>query len=171
MLPRVADLARATAPAPRVSGASDACASGRVIAPADARYAGGLVPGSKTMEIFADIETELALAEGGDEGLCAAYHGVEYLAPLRAGDFVDAVGREAGLDQEVAGLVAADLFVLVAAAGAVGVVGGGPGGEEVLGAGDAAEAPVQADHAVGDGGLEVGAGAEVVEEGSAEEAE
>lgn len=61
------------------------------LAPEDARYAGGLVPGSKAMEIFADLETELALREGGDEGLCAAYHGVEFLEPLRAGDFVHGV--------------------------------------------------------------------------------
>ena len=61
------------------------------LAPDDARYSGGLVPGSKAMEIFADLETELALREGGDEGLCAAYHGVEFLAPLRVGDFVHGV--------------------------------------------------------------------------------
>lgn len=61
------------------------------LAPEDARYAGGLVPGSKAMEIFADLETELALREGGDEGLCAAYHGVEFLEPLRVGDFVHGV--------------------------------------------------------------------------------
>lgn len=61
------------------------------LAPSDARYAGGLVPGSKVMEIFADLETELALREGGDEGLCAAYHSVEFLAPLRVGDFVEGV--------------------------------------------------------------------------------
>lgn len=61
------------------------------LAPEDARYAGGLVPGSKAMEIFADLETELALVEGGDEGLCAAYHSVEFLAPLRVGDFVHGV--------------------------------------------------------------------------------
>ena len=35
------------------------------LAPSDARYAGNLVPGSKAMEIFADLETELALREGG----------------------------------------------------------------------------------------------------------
>ncbi|MBJ7593777.1 MAG: 3-aminobutyryl-CoA ammonia lyase [Candidatus Dormibacteraeota bacterium] len=60
------------------------------IAPADARYAGGLVAGSKAMEIFADLETELSLREGGTEGLCVAYHSVEFLAPLYVGDFVEA---------------------------------------------------------------------------------
>jgi acyl-CoA hydrolase len=63
------------------------------LAPADARYAGGLVAGSKALEIFADLETEVALREGGDEGLCAAYEYVEFLAPLHAGDFVEARAR------------------------------------------------------------------------------
>lgn len=63
------------------------------LAPSDARYAGGLVAGSKAMEIFADLETELALREGGDEGLCAAYDSVAFSAPLRVGDFVEGVAR------------------------------------------------------------------------------
>lgn len=66
------------------------------LAPADARYAGSLVPGSKVMEIFADLETELALLEGGDEGLCAGYESVEFLAPLRVGDYVEATARVTG---------------------------------------------------------------------------
>ena len=63
------------------------------LAPADARYARGLAAGSKAMEIFADLETELALREGGDEGLCVAYDMVEFLAPLRSGDFVEGRAR------------------------------------------------------------------------------
>src|SRR3954471_9066773 len=63
------------------------------LAPSDARYAGGLVAGSTVMEIFADLETELCLLEGGDEGLCAGYDSVEFLAPLRVGDFVEGVAR------------------------------------------------------------------------------
>src|ERR687889_1446814 len=63
------------------------------LAPSDARYAGGLVAGSKTMELFADLETEIALREGGDEGLCVAYDNVEFLAPLKVGDFVEATAR------------------------------------------------------------------------------
>lgn len=65
----------------------------RRLAPSDARYAGGLVAGSTPMEIFADLETELALREGGDEGLCASYDSVVFLAPLRVGDFVEGVAR------------------------------------------------------------------------------
>jgi len=63
------------------------------LAPSDARYAGGLVAGSTVMEIFADLETELSLLEGGDEGLCAGYDSVEFLAPLRVGDFIEATAR------------------------------------------------------------------------------
>ena len=39
------------------------------LAPSDARYAGQLAAGSKAMEIFADLDNELALREVGDEGL------------------------------------------------------------------------------------------------------
>src|SRR5436305_7646361 len=60
------------------------------LGPGDARYAEGLVPGSKAMELFGDLETEIALREGGDEGLCVAYDMVEFLAPLRVGDYVEA---------------------------------------------------------------------------------
>ena len=66
------------------------------LAPSDGRYAGGLVAGSKTMELFADLETEIALREGGDEGLCVAYDMVEFLAPLRSGDFVEGRARVVG---------------------------------------------------------------------------
>lgn len=65
----------------------------RRLAPADARYAGGLVAGSTALEIFADLETELALREGDDEGLCVSYESVDFLAPLRVGDFVEAHAR------------------------------------------------------------------------------
>ena len=55
-----------------------------------------LAAGSKAMEIFADLETEIALREGGDEGLCVAYDMVEFLAPLRSGDFVEGRARVVG---------------------------------------------------------------------------
>ena len=63
------------------------------LGPTDARYGGALVAGAKVMEIFGDLETEIALREGGDEGLCAGYDMVEFLAPLHVGDFVDATAR------------------------------------------------------------------------------
>jgi hypothetical protein len=46
------------------------------------------------MEIFGDLETEIAIREGGDEGLCVAYEYVEFLVPLFVGDFVE--GRASG---------------------------------------------------------------------------
>src|SRR3954451_24277905 len=76
---------------PQPDGPPDATLRVR-LAPADARYAGGLVPGSKAMELFGDLETEIALREGGDEGLCVAYDMVEFLAPLHVGDYVEASG-------------------------------------------------------------------------------
>ncbi len=63
------------------------------LSPADARYGGNLVAGSTSMAIFGDLETEIALREYGDEGLCVAYHLVEFLAPLRPGDYVEARAR------------------------------------------------------------------------------
>jgi acyl-CoA hydrolase len=89
-------LAVAPAPAPAEPGASDGETDAVIrlrLAPSDARYAGRLCAGSKAMEIFADLETELALREGGDEGLCVAYDLVEFLAPLRVGDFVEGRAR------------------------------------------------------------------------------
>jgi acyl-coenzyme A thioesterase PaaI-like protein len=86
----LATRARTGAPAPSLG--EDAVIRLR-LAPADARYARGLAAGSKAMEIFADLETELALREGGDEGLCVGYDMVEFLAPLRSGDFVEGRAR------------------------------------------------------------------------------
>jgi enamine deaminase RidA (YjgF/YER057c/UK114 family)/acyl-CoA hydrolase len=78
------------------AGAEDPSADAVIrlrLGPTDTRYAGRLAAGSKAMEIFADLETELALREGGDEGLCVAYDMVEFLEPLRAGDFVEGRAR------------------------------------------------------------------------------
>src|SRR3954462_11590570 len=78
-------------PHPEEWGDQPADATLRVrLGPGDVRYAGGLVPGSKAMELFGDLETEVALREGGDEGLCVAYDMVEFLEPPHAGDYVEA---------------------------------------------------------------------------------
>ena len=58
----------------------------------DAHYGGNLVAGSKQMEILGDLATELAMRYDGDEGLLRAYESVEFLAPLYAGDWVEARG-------------------------------------------------------------------------------
>ena len=59
----------------------------------DAHYGGELVAGAKQLEIVGDLITELAMRYDGDEGLFRAYESVEFLAPLYAGDWVDATGR------------------------------------------------------------------------------
>lgn len=57
-----------------------------------AHYAGGLVDGAKMLELFGDVATELCIRADGDEGLFRAYDDVQFLAPVRAGDFVEAEG-------------------------------------------------------------------------------
>jgi 3-aminobutyryl-CoA ammonia-lyase len=59
----------------------------------DAHYGGNLVAGAKQLEIIGDLITELAMRQDGDEGLFRAYGSVEFLAPLYAGDWVEARGR------------------------------------------------------------------------------
>jgi 3-aminobutyryl-CoA ammonia-lyase len=63
------------------------------MAQTDAHYGGNLVAGAKVMEIFGDLATELAIRHDGDEGLLAGYERVEFLAPVFAGDFLEATGR------------------------------------------------------------------------------
>lgn len=59
----------------------------------DAHYGGELVDGARLLGLFGDLATELLIALDGDEGLFAAYDSVEFLAPVRAGDYVEARGR------------------------------------------------------------------------------
>jgi 3-aminobutyryl-CoA ammonia-lyase len=59
----------------------------------DAHYGGNLVAGAKQLEIVGDLITELAMRYDGDEGLFRAYGSVEFLAPLYAGDWIEAKGR------------------------------------------------------------------------------
>ncbi len=58
----------------------------------DAHYAGGLIDGAKMLQLFGDVATELCIRADGDEGLFAAYDKVEFLAPVYAGDFIEAEG-------------------------------------------------------------------------------
>jgi 3-aminobutyryl-CoA ammonia-lyase len=59
----------------------------------DAHYAGNLVDGAKMLQLFGDVATELLIRSDGDEGLFVAYEQVEFLAPVRAGDYIEASGR------------------------------------------------------------------------------
>jgi 3-aminobutyryl-CoA ammonia-lyase len=62
----------------------------------DAHYGGNLVDGAKMLQIFGDVATELLIRNDGDEGLFRAYENVEFLAPVYAGDFIEAEGRIVG---------------------------------------------------------------------------
>jgi len=59
---------------------------------ADAHYGGGLVDGARMLALFGDVATELLVRLDGDEGLFRAYDAVEFLAPVHAGDFIEAWG-------------------------------------------------------------------------------
>lgn len=59
----------------------------------DAHYGGQLVNGAHMLALFGDVATELAILCDGDEGLLVGYERIEFLAPLYAGDFVEATGR------------------------------------------------------------------------------
>ena len=60
---------------------------------ADAHYGGNLVDGAKMLQLFGDVATELLIINDGDEGLFCAYDSVEFLAPVYAGDYIEAVGE------------------------------------------------------------------------------
>jgi len=59
----------------------------------DAHYGGNLVDGAKILELFGDIATELLIKNDGDEGLFRAYDSIEFLAPVYAGDYIEAEGK------------------------------------------------------------------------------
>src|SRR5713226_1787174 len=59
----------------------------------DAHYGGELVNGAHMLSLFGDVATELAIICDGDEGLLVSYESIEFLAPLYAGDFIEAYGR------------------------------------------------------------------------------
>src|SRR6202140_3309600 len=59
----------------------------------DAPYGGGLVDGARVLGLFGDVATELLIRLDGDEGLFRAYESVEFLAPVLAGDFIEATAQ------------------------------------------------------------------------------
>ena len=59
----------------------------------DAHYGGGLVDGARMLGLFGDVATELLIRRDGDEGLFRAYDSVEFLAPVYAGDYIEATGE------------------------------------------------------------------------------
>ena len=59
----------------------------------DAHYGGNLVDGARMLNLFGDVATELLIKHDGDEGLFRAYDSVEFLAPVYAGEFIEAEGE------------------------------------------------------------------------------
>jgi 3-aminobutyryl-CoA ammonia-lyase len=55
-----------------------------------AHYGGNLVDGAYGLGMFGDVATELCVRTDGDEGLFAGYSSVEFLAPIQAGDVLEA---------------------------------------------------------------------------------
>ena len=63
----------------------------RYVSHAEAHYAGSLVDGAWGLGLFGDVATEMCIRTDGDEGLFASYSDVQFRAPVRAGDVVEAV--------------------------------------------------------------------------------
>ena len=55
-----------------------------------AHYGGNLVDGAYVLALFGDVATEVCIRSDGDEGLFASYSDVQFLAPLLAGDVIEA---------------------------------------------------------------------------------
>ena len=74
-----------------VAAATSATVTHRRYVPfSHAHYAGNLVDGAYVLALFGDVATELCMRIDGDEGLFASYSSVEFLAPVRGGDVVEA---------------------------------------------------------------------------------
>jgi 3-aminobutyryl-CoA ammonia-lyase len=56
-----------------------------------AHYAGDLIDGAYALGLFGDLATEVCIRTDGDEGLFASYSDVQFRAPMRAGDVLEAV--------------------------------------------------------------------------------
>ncbi|HKB30513.1 MAG TPA: hotdog domain-containing protein [Streptosporangiaceae bacterium] len=70
----------------------------RYVPHSHAHYGGSLVDGAYVLGLFGDVATELCVRMDGDEGLLAAYSDVQFRAPVRAGDVIEAIAtvRRAG---------------------------------------------------------------------------
>jgi 3-aminobutyryl-CoA ammonia-lyase len=55
-----------------------------------AHYGGGVVDGAYSLGLFGDVATELCARTDGDEGLFAGYTSVAFVAPVLAGDVIEA---------------------------------------------------------------------------------
>ena len=72
-----------------MSGANDRAILRLRVGAEQAHYGGGLVDGAYVLKLFGDAATELLIRRDGDEGLLRAYSSVEFLSPVRAGDYLE----------------------------------------------------------------------------------
>jgi 3-aminobutyryl-CoA ammonia-lyase len=75
---------------PRGPAAGLAVTHRRYVPYSHAHYGGSLVDGAYVLGMFGDVATELCIRGDGDEGLFAGYDEVRFLAPVRAGDVLEA---------------------------------------------------------------------------------
>ena len=54
-------------------------------------YAGNLVDGAYSLQLFGDVATEMCMVTDSDEGLFASYADVQFKEPVRAGDVLEVV--------------------------------------------------------------------------------
>jgi len=54
-----------------------------------AHYAGNLVDGAYSLQLFGDVATEMCIRTDGDEGLFASYSDVQFRHAVRAGDVLE----------------------------------------------------------------------------------
>jgi 3-aminobutyryl-CoA ammonia-lyase len=67
----------------------------RYVPYAHAHYGGNLVDGAYSLGMFGDVATELCVRTDGDEGLFAGYAEVRFVAPVHAGDVIEATATVA----------------------------------------------------------------------------
>ncbi len=85
---------KSTTSVKKKGGAQPLRASLRLRIPnSEAHYGGNLVSGSKILEYFGDVATELLIRLDGDEGLFRAYDNIEFLAPVYGGDYLEIEGE------------------------------------------------------------------------------
>lgn len=112
----------------------------RYVPYSDAHYAGNLVDGAYSLAMFGDVATELCIRTDGDEGLLASYSEVEFCAPVRAGDVVEATATLVRAGSRSRGME----FELVVVAR-----GGGDGNEEGASRARQLDPPILATRAAG----------------------
>lgn len=62
----------------------------RYVPHSHAHYGGNLLDGAYVLAMFGDVATELCIRTDGDEGLFASYDDIQFLAPVHAGDILEA---------------------------------------------------------------------------------